>query len=348
MEELLATLGSVCAVIGAQWGDEGKGKVIDILGESFDVIARAAGGANAGHTIVVDGKKHVFHLLPAASLHEGKPLILGSAMVIHLPTLLEEVEALRKAGIDVVKRLYISEEAHIVFEYHKAADAALEEQRAKETGKPIGTTKRGIGPAAMEKAARTGMRMGQWVSLLNQGDAAMQAELRLRATMAKRLFGVDVSIDDEMHRLKEAFHILGNCVTDMAIIHRYRDAGKTILIEGAQAALLDIDHGTYPYVTSGSMTSAGALQGLSLPPNSLTSCIGVAKAYCTRVGEGPFPTELTDETGERLRKRGGGNGATTGRPRRCGWLSLPDLVYAARMNGFTGWNITKRDVLDEE
>ncbi len=349
MKELLQTLGPVCAVIGAQWGDEGKGKVIDILAEHFDVIARACGGANAGHTIVVNGKKHVFHLLPAGSLHEKK-ILLGSGMVIHLPTLLEEIQTLRDAGIDVVPRLSISAGAHIVLDYYRDIDGVMEQRRTETSGGKIGTTKRGIGPAYIEKAARSGMRMGNLSGYFSSPiKADLGKELRVRKTLAKEMFGVDVDTTTEEANLRAAYDTVGSCVIQMdEVFTLLQGTGKRILIEGAQATLLDIDHGTYPYVTSSSTTVAGALQGLGLPPKMLTSCIGVAKAYCTRVGEGEFLTEETGEIGERLRERGGEYGATTGRPRRCGWLHMPDLNFSTHINGFSCWNITKLDVLDEE
>ncbi|MDD5623280.1 MAG: adenylosuccinate synthase [Candidatus Peribacteraceae bacterium] len=342
MQKLLSSLGPVCAIIGAQWGDEGKGKVIDLLAEHFDVVARACGGANAGHTIVVNGKKHVFHLLPSGALHPHATVVIGGGLVLHLPTLLEEIRTLREAGIDVLPRLFISEEAHILFEFHKAIDGMLEEQRAAKRGKGIGTTRRGIGPAYMDKAARLGIRMGSLA-----GD--LTAELSLRADMVKRMYGVEVKQAEELQHLSEARALLAGRVVDtVGLLHRLLGEGKMLLIEGAQATLLDLDHGTYPFVTSSSTTAAGALQGLGLPPRCLTSCIGVAKAYCTRVGEGEFLTEVQGPTGDRLRERGGEYGATTGRPRRCGWLHLPDLQRAAQINGYTHWNITKLDVLDEE
>ncbi|MDD5751314.1 MAG: adenylosuccinate synthase [Candidatus Peribacteraceae bacterium] len=338
MQKLLSSLGPCCAVIGAQWGDEGKGKVIDLLAEHFDVVARACGGANAGHTIVVNGKKHVFHLLPSGALHPGKTVVLGAGMVIHLPTLLEEIRTLQENGIEVVSRLWISHAAHILFEFHKDIDAALEERRAQAKGKGIGTTRRGIGPAYMDKAARTGIRMERLGTDLTQ-------ELTERAADLRTMYGVNVDMDAELRHLAEAWSVLQGRVTDIVpLLHR----SASVLIEGAQATLLDLDHGTYPYVTSSFTTVTGALQGLGLPPSALTSCIGVAKAYCTRVGEGDFLTEVAGETGERLRKRGGEYGSTTGRPRRCGWLNIDDLNRGALLNGFTHWNITKLDVLDEE
>ena len=336
-----ASLSPVTAVIGAQWGDEGKGKLIDLLAEGFDVVARACGGANAGHTIVVGGKKHVFQLLPSGSLHEHAEIILGAGMVIHLPTLLEEIGLLRDAGIDIVPRLKISQEAHILFDFHKEIDGALEERKAK-SGKGIGTTRRGIGPAYMDKAARSGIRMEK----LND-DLGML--LRERAVELSTLYGITVDPGKEQRHLHDAAAMLGNCVTDTAtLLHERISGGKKILIEGAQATLLDIDHGTYPYVTSSSTTIAGALQGLGVPPRALGDVIGVAKAYCTRVGAGAFLTEAEGEAGDRLRERGGEYGSVTKRPRRCGWLHLPDLRRAAMINGFACWNITKLDVLDTE
>lgn len=339
MKKLLKELGQVTAIIGAQWGDEGKGKMTDILGAHFDIIARACGGANAGHTIVVGGKKHVFRLLPSGCLHEGKPVVLGSGMVIHLPTLLEEIDILKKAGIEILDRLIISPAAHIVFDFHKAIDAAMEEKR--ENG--IGTTKKGIGPAYMDKAARSGIRMER----LNDD---LKAELMTRAKDVKEKYGVTVDIDLEIKNLTEARKMLLPCVTTSIpeLMHGFLSDKKTILIEGAQATLLDLDHGTYPYVTSSFTTSAGALQGLGMPPRSLSSCIGVIKAYCTRVGSGDFLTEDAGEVGNRLRERGGEFGSVTGRPRRCGWLYVPDVVFAGYINGFSCFNLTKLDVLDTE
>lgn len=341
VKSLTTALGPVTSVIGAQWGDEGKGKIVDLLAEHYDIIARACGGANAGHTIVVDGEKHVFHLLPSGCLHDGKQIVLGAGMVIHLPTLLEEIETLKNNGIDILDRLHISHEAHILFDFHKDVDATLEQMRSQETGKAIGTTKRGIGPTYMDKAMRTGIRMA------SLGDGYRE-KLMQRVEFVSKAFSVGINIDKEVEQLEAAHNIIGSCITDATRFLHNNLENKTVLIEGAQATLLDIDHGTYPYVTSSSTTIAGALQGLGLPPKCLTSCIGVAKAYCTRVGEGDFVTEVEGETGDRLRDRGGEYGATTGRPRRCGWLNLDDLHYAAALNGFTHWNITKLDVLDEE
>lgn len=346
VKDVIESLGPVCAVIGAQWGDEGKGKIVDILAEHFDVLARACGGANAGHTIVVNGKKHVFHLLPAGCLHEEKDIVLGSGMVIHLPTLLEEIALLEEQGIGIIDRLYLSSGAHVVLSIHKSIDHFLEEKRKKKMGKGIGTTGRGIGPAYVDKAMRTGMRL----ETLWESPASIKKILKEHGTMLTALFDVRFDLDRELAEVIAAKKKLERClianITDT--MSTCLAEAKTILIEGAQGTLLDIDHGTYPYVTSSATTACGALQGLGLPPQVLTSCIGVAKAYCTRVGEGDFLTEGSPTASKRLRKRGGEYGATTGRPRRCGWLHTPHLRYAAILNGFTHWNITKLDVLDEE
>ncbi len=339
VKKFLHELGAVTAIIGAQWGDEGKGKVTDILGEHFDVIARACGGANAGHTIVVGGKKHVFHLLPAGCLHEGKPVILGSGMVIHLGTLLQEIETLKQSGIDIVNRLHISGSAHILFDFHKDIDGVMEERRSN----GIGTTRRGIGPAYMDKAGRTGIRMERIAD-------DIEKELEERARLVKEMYGVSIDVARECSEIKRAATLLRSRIVRSLpdLMKEYIEKKKSVLIEGAQATLLDLDHGTYPFVTSSFTTAAGALQGLGMPPKILSSCIGVAKAYCTRVGAGDFPAEDSGERGERLRTRGGEYGSTTGRPRRCGWLSIPDLRYSSFINGLSHLNITKLDVLDEE
>lgn len=336
-----AAVGDCTAVIGTQWGDEGKGKIIDMLAAEYDVIARACGGANAGHTIVVAEKKHVFRLLPSGCLHEHAQIVLGSGMVIHLPTLIEEIDLLRQAGIDIVPRLKISHEAHILFDFHKLLDAANEDHRAK-TGKGIGTTRRGIGPAYCDKAARIGIRMERISENLAE-------DLSARKDTLQRAYGITIDVDAECRCIEESAKIVASSVTDtVAFLSAMRSSRKHILIEGAQATLLDIDHGTYPYVTSSSTTVAGALQGLGLPPQCIGEVIGVAKAYCTRVGAGDFLTEVQGETGERLRERGGEYGSVTKRPRRCGWLFLPDLQRSAMINGCTCLNITKLDVLDTE
>ena len=342
MKDLVKTLGKVCAVIGAQWGDEGKGKLVDILSGQYDVIARACGGANAGHTIVVGDKKYVFHLIPSGALHDGKEIVIGSGMVLHLRTLLDEIKVLEDAGIDIIGRLHISGSAHILFNFHKQVDEAQEISREKSSGKGIGTTKRGIGPAYEDKAARTGIRMESLGRNLSLELSAMSDELR-------RVYGISIDTEKELSDLAEANKKFGDRIFDTpALMQKYLLSGKSILIEGAQGAHLDIDHGTYPHVTSSSTTVSGALQGLGISPFTLSSVIGIAKAYCTRVGAGEFLSEADEKTASRLRERGGEYGATTGRPRRCGWMSIPDLQKSASINGIGHWNITKLDVLDGE
>lgn len=329
--------------MGAQWGDEGKGKAIDILTEHFDVVARACGGANAGHTIVVKSKKHVFRLVPSGCLHKHVQIYLGSGMVIHLPTLLEEIGLLKDAGINILNRLHIASNAHIVFEFHKEIDGVLEERRGKNA---IGTTKRGIGPAYTDKVARSGLRMESF----SLPGSDVRTWLKEKSVTVKDMYGVTINVDEEFLLFDEARKILVSRIVTNGpeLLDQWRRAKKNILIEGAQATLLDIDYGSYPHVTSSQTTLAGALQGLGLPPKSVTSCIGVAKVYCTRVGGGPFPTEAEEEAATRLRDRGGEYGSVTKRPRRCGWLSIPDLRFCAMLNGFDCWNITKLDVLDTE
>ena len=348
MKKTLKELGPVTAVIGAQWGDEGKGKIVDILAEHFDVIARASGGANAGHTIVVKGKKHIFHLLPSGCLYKGKPIVLGNSMVIHLPTLMEEIDVLKEAGVNVVPRLIISPAAHIVFDYHQKIDGVVENRRIGKNKKKegIGTTMRGIGPAYADKAYRTGMRMGDLADL---NSKEFKRRLQHNASYVHKMFGLRVNSKRELAHVSKARRLLKNRIKDVSsYLHKAIKNKKTILIEGAQATHLDIDHGTYPFVTSSSTTIMGALQGLGLPPSSLTSVIGVVKAYCTRVGSGPFLAEIKGKRGDDLRERGAEYGATTGRPRRCGWLSVSDLQRAVDLNGFTHLNMTKLDVLDAE
>ncbi len=342
MKDFLKRFGQVTAVIGAQWGDEGKGKIIDLLAAEYGIVARACGGANAGHTIVVEGKKHVFRLLPSGCLQENAQIVLGAGMVIHLPTLLEEIDLLKGVGIDIVPRLRIAKGAHILFDFHKAIDSALEERREKVAGKGIGTTKRGIGPAYMDKAERIGIRMERL-------GEDLTIDLSSRAKQVQASYGIPIDVQSEVSAINEASERISSAVCDTTdFLNAAIERNQSVLIEGAQATLLDIDHGTYPYVTSSSTTLAGALQGLGIAPRHVTSCIGVAKAYCTRVGSGDFPAEAEGETAQRLRDRGGEYGSVTGRPRRTGWLSIDDLRFSARLNGFTHWNITKLDVLDTE
>lgn len=335
-------LGQVIYVAGSQWGDEGKGKLVDILSEQYDIIARAAGGANAGHTIVVNNngksEKHVFHLIPSGILHNKTVCVIGNGTVIHIPTLLDEIHELREKGIDIMERLLISDRAHIIFDYHKEIDALQEERKGEDK---VGTTKRGIGPAYTDKIGRRGIRMGE---LLNFEEFARL--FRSNAESKMKAFGIRIDIEEQITYYKDALTILEKLIVNTtAYLNDAYRRGKTILIEGAQGTHLDIDFGTYPYVTSSNTTAGGGCTGLGLAPNKITNVVGIVKAYTTRVGSGPFPTELLDATGEKLRKQGGEFGATTGRPRRCGWFDVTVVKDAIDLNGITSINLTKLDVL---
>ncbi len=330
-------------VVGAQWGDEGKGKIVDVLAAEADIVARYQGGANAGHTVDVAGDEFILHQIPSGILHRDKRCLLGNGVVVDLKQFFKELDALQARGIDAEPRIGISGRAHLLLEYHKQLDRASEKRRG--SGK-IGTTGKGIGPAYEDKVARRGIRAGDLrdvdraESMLRQ--AAERANERLAAAGGDpvdpdRLVADVLTIRDRLLPL----------ITDTGreIETALRD-GKRVLMEGAQGALLDIDHGTFPYVTSSNTTAAGAATGTGIGPTALGSILGVVKAYTTRVGSGPLPTELDAELGERLRELGGEYGATTGRPRRCGWFDAVVVRYAARVNGLTGLALTKLDVLD--
>ncbi len=333
---------SVRVVIGAQWGDEGKGKVVDMFAEKVDIVARYQGGANAGHTLVVDGQKYVLHLIPSGILHEHVTCVIGNGVVIDPVALLTEIELLEQFGISIDGRLKISHKAHLIMPYHKLLD------ELRERDQKIGTTGRGIGPAYIDKYNRSGIRI---VDLLNR--ECLEEKLREGIAQKNEVFrkfydAEELDVEKMVAEYLAFDEQMDDYITDTtSYINEELAAGKKILVEGAQGALLDIDHGTYPFVTSSSPTSGGACTGLGLPPTAITDITGIAKAYCTRVGAGPFPTELEDETGERLRKAGSEFGATTGRPRRCGWLDLFALKYSAMINGIDELVLTKLDVLDE-
>ena len=342
----------VTIVIGAQWGDEGKGKIVDLLAPTVDIVARYQGGANAGHTIqwtTADGVEETFvlHLIPSGIFHAGTVCVVGNGVVIDPAAFMDEVRAVEARGFSVAGRLKVSHTAHLIMPYHKALDRAQERAAdADEPGSAIGTTGRGIGPAYVDKVARQGIRV---VDLLDRDGlrARLTAAIEDKNDVLARIYGdarLDVdAIVDEYVAFDDA---IDPYVTDTAAyLHDALAAGKRILAEGAQGALLDVDHGTYPFVTSSSPTAGGACTGLGIPPTSVDRVIGIVKAYSTRVGNGPFPTELDDATGERLRSVGHEFGATTGRPRRCGWLDLVALRYATRLNGFTELALTKLDVL---
>jgi adenylosuccinate synthase len=330
-------------VVGAQWGDEGKGKIVDLLTSHFDVVARYQGGHNAGHTVIIKGKKFVLHLIPSGILHPQKICAIGNGVVIDPIALKQEIAELAAAGIICRGRLYISNRAHVILEYHRLMEKGDEDRRGEDR---IGTTNRGIGPAYEDKMGRRGLRI---CDLLNEQVLRRRLEDNFRAKQAVLSSVPDARMLDEMY---EAAKTLGEGLTeyiaDVAeLLNQSMDAGKNVLFEGAQGTLLDIDHGTYPYVTASSATAGGACIGTGVGPTRIDGVVGISKAYTTRVGEGPFPTELLDSTGERMRQRGQEYGASTGRPRRCGWFDAIVVRYSCLINHLDSLVITKLDVLDE-
>lgn len=332
---------SVRIIVGAQWGDEGKGKIVDMLSEQADIVARYQGGANAGHTIVFNDTKYVLHLIPSGILHPGTQCVIGNGVVIDPVALLDEIAMLEGMGISIEGRLHISHKAHLIMPYHKMMDAARERQAGS-----IGTTGRGIGPAYNDKALRSGIRI---VDLLDRDilGEKIRTNLAEKNQILQALYDVAPLDVDAMIEEYVAFDSrIDPYITDTtSLLNNALKEGKRVLAEGAQGALLDLDHGTYPFVTSSNPTSGGACTGLGIPPTSITSVMGVVKAYSTRVGNGPFPTELHDATGELLRSEGHEFGATTGRSRRCGWLDIPALKYSIMINGISEIALTKLDVL---
>lgn len=331
----------VVIVVGAQWGDEGKGKIVDLLTESAQVVVRWAGGANAGHTLVVDGTKYVTHLIPSGVLRRGVTCVLGEGMVIDPSVLLEEIRTFRSHGfLARDQELIIAERAHITLPYHKEMDRLREEGPSR-----LGTTKRGIGPTYESKAARSGIRVGD----LLRPDRFRTLLERNVHEIGRMLVALGGSPPDTAAIADSTLAIAQEIrpfIRDASrFVHDEIRQGRNVLFEGGQGVLLDIDHGTYPYVTSSSTTAGGACAALGIGPRSVDAVVGLCKAYVTRVGLGPFPTELTDSVGERLRERGAEFGATTGRPRRCGWLDLPALRLAIRLSGIEGLALTKLDVL---
>ncbi|MFQ6007924.1 MAG: adenylosuccinate synthase [Candidatus Zixiibacteriota bacterium] len=330
-------------VIGCQWGDEGKGKIVDLLAADADIIARFQGGANAGHTIVIGDKKYILHLIPAGIIHPGKQCYIGNGVVLDPFGFKEEIEFLTSQGIDYTGRLWISPATNLVLPYHKLIDAVEEKGRGTTN---LGTTMRGIGPAYVDKVARHGIRV---VDLFTPDRLKKRLEYQ-KIIKAKYLEGSDDERADldrtynELLNLVDLFHPL---VVDVSqALHKAYHDGQTILYEGAQGCMLDVDLGTYPFATSSNTTVGGALTGLGISLKMIDEVVGVIKAYTTRVGTGPFPTELVDENGEQLRLHGDEYGATTGRPRRCGWLDLVILRHAVRVNGVDSIAVTKLDVLD--
>jgi adenylosuccinate synthase len=329
-------------IVGAQWGDEGKGKVTDVLARDADVVARYQGGNNAGHTIVFGGQTFKLHHLPAAVLHPDKVAVIGNGVVVDPAMLLEELDGLARQG-HAVHNLRISERAHVILPWHKALDGAREQGASA-----VGSTKRGIGPAYADKAAREGLRVGDLLDMARV-EAHVKQHLPARRGLLAALggqAGAEMDKDAVLAQARQWGARLAPYVTDTtALLQEQHERGKRILLEGAQGTLLDIDHGTYPFVTSSNTTSGGACTGSGLPPTAIEEVVGVAKAYTTRVGLGPFPTELQDAAGEHLATVGKEFGTTTGRKRRCGWLDLVLLRYAVRLNGITSLAFTKLDVL---
>ena len=329
-------------VIGSQWGDEGKAKMIDYLTWDADVVVRYQGGANAGHTVVVNGKKYVFHLIPSGILHENKVCVIGNGLVLDPLQLIEEVNKLELEGIEVKNRLLISDSAHLILPYHKVLDSAMEELREDK----IGTTNRGIGPCYSDKCLRIGIRAGD---IFNKSALKERLEfiLKLKNLQLERIFDKPSYKMEDITNILDAFkEKAANMITNTEdYLHSAIKDGKKIILEGAQGYGLDIDHGTYPFVTSSSPTIGGALLGTGLNSFNVNDVIGVVKAYVTRVGEGPFPTEDKGKDGDRLRVNGKEFGSTTGRPRRCGWFDIEFLKHSCRINGFTSLALTKLDVL---
>lgn len=332
-------------LIGAQWGDEGKGKIIDILSERSDVIIRFQGGNNAGHTVVIDNEEFILHLIPSGILHKGKICVIGNGVVVDPEALLEEIEMLKKRKIEVDRSLIISDQVHVIFPYHKLLDELREQKKKKDK---IGTTKRGIGPCYADKASRCGIRM---TDILNPEKFKEKLKFNIdeKNAILRTLYNHSgFSLDDIYDRYIEYGKKISKYMQNTPLyLNTAIEKGRSLLFEGAQGALLDIDHGTYPYVTSSSATAGGACTGTGVSPINIDKVIGAAKAYTTRVGEGPFPTEFGPELMNKIRNKGKEFGATTGRPRRCGWLDAVILKHAVMINGITELALTKLDVLDD-
>jgi adenylosuccinate synthase len=332
-------------ILGAQWGDEGKGKIVDVLSEKFDIVARYAGGHNAGHTVIIHGKKFVLQLIPCGVLRPGCKGVIGNGVVLDPMAFLSEVKKLRDTGLPVDGQLFVSNRAQVILPYHRMIELAAETAPGRT---PIGTTRRGIGPAYEDKIHRNGLRV---VDLLNSSllRTHINNACHEKNTIAAALFGTAPLDPKQMYEdYARAAEQIAPFVADTEyLLNKALNEGQNIMFEGAQGALLDIDHGTYPFVTSSSSTAGGAVTGTGVGPTKIDTVIGVTKAYVTRVGEGPFPTEISDHTGELLRARGQEYGAVTGRPRRCGWLDIPLLRYSNSINGTEWLVVTKMDVMDE-
>ncbi len=337
--------GKTAVIVGAQWGDEGKGKIVDVLSENFSVVARYAGGHNAGHTVIINGKKFVLQLVPCGVLRAGCRSVIGNGVVLDPLAFLKEVGALRETGVQVDGYLFVSNRAHVILPYHRMIELAAENAPGRVK---IGTTSRGIGPAYEDKMGRRGLRVADLLDLPLLKKHIENA-VREKNMIAHALFNSEPVDADKMYtEYAAAAEKVAPFVCDTAVLlNQALGAGESILFEGAQGTMLDIDHGTYPFVTSSSATSGGAVIGTGVAPTAIDTVIGITKAYCTRVGEGPFPSEDKGVPGDNLRKRGNEYGAVTGRPRRTGWLDLPLLRYSGMINGTSWLVVTKLDVLDE-
>lgn len=332
----------VDVILGLQWGDEGKGKIVDYFAPSYDIIARFQGGPNAGHTLYVNGQKVVLHQIPSGVFHEGTVNLIGNGVVLDPVTLKKEAQKVADMGVDCRKNLYISQRTHLILPTHRALDKASELSKGNEK---IGSTLKGIGPAYMDKTGRNGLRVGD---LLDRNFTTQYIKLRMKhqRLLDSHNFSEDISAwEEEFFEALEFMREL-NIVNGEYFVNDRLSKGAKVLAEGAQGSMLDVDFGTFPFVTSSSTTTSGVCSGLGIAPQKIREVIGVSKAYCTRVGSGPFPTELHEETGEELRKLGSEFGATTGRPRRCGWIDLVALKFACMINGVTQIVMTKADVLD--
>jgi len=333
----------VDVILGLQWGDEGKGKIVDVLANNYDLVARFQGGPNAGHTLKFDGKKFVLHTIPSGIFREGLMNLIGNGVVIDPITLKMEIQILKDANVDYKDRLLVSKKAHLILPSHRLLDAASEHAKGKEK---IGSTLKGIGPTYMDKTGRNGLRVGD----LFEPDFEKKYE-RLKEKhlgLAKLYDSYTFNMEEEEQKWFESLAELKSlhCVDGEYYVNRLLKEGKKVLAEGAQGSMLDVDFGTYPFVTSSNTITSGVCNGLGIAPQKIKEVIGISKAYCTRVGGGPFPTELFDSVGEEIQKEGGEFGATTGRPRRCGWLDVPQLRYTIMINGVTQLVLTKVDVLN--
>jgi adenylosuccinate synthase len=343
--ELKLKKSKTAVIVGAQWGDEGKGKIVDVLSENFSVVARYAGGHNAGHTVIINSKKFILQLVPCGVLREGCRSVIGNGVVLDPLAFLKEAGALREAGVKIDGNLFVSNRAHVILPYHRMIELAAENAPGRVK---IGTTSRGIGPAYEDKMGRRGLRVADLLDL-QLLKKHIENAVHEKNMIAHALFNSEPLDADKMYtEYAQAAEKIAPFVCDTAVLlNQALNHGESILFEGAQGTMLDIDHGTYPFVTSSSATSGGAVIGTGVAPNAINSVVGITKAYCTRVGEGPFPTEDETEAGNNLRKRGNEYGAVTGRPRRTGWLDLPLLRYSGMINGTSWLVVTKLDVLDE-